>query len=69
METPHFRHGEMKNTRKPLEWAFNATTVGKSQDVTMEVWYDGRDMMTRVWKESYIHVNLASALLIVNSDS
>lgn len=47
----------------------NATTAGKSQDVTMEVWYNGRDMMIRVWKEIYIHVDLASALLIVNSDS
>ena len=42
---------------------------GKSQVMTMEVWYNGRDMMSRVWKGIYIQVDLASALLIVNSDS
>lgn len=55
--------------KKPLECTLMQRQQGKSQVMTMEVWYNGRDMMIRVWKEIYIQVDLASALLIVNSDS
>ena len=69
VETLRLRHGKMKNTKKPLECMLMQWQWAKSQDMTMEVWYNGRDVMMRVWKEIYIQVNLASALLIVNSDS